>query len=102
MNSIFMKKTETLLTEFWAIIHITGEFKFCKNLSKLIFQKDINIWLAQFFAIIYITSEYNFYEKTKTLLTQFWVIICTPRKLTFHEKKNRNFIDSILGNNLRN
>ena len=38
-----MKKTETLLTEFWAIIHITGEFKFCKNLSKLIFQKDINI-----------------------------------------------------------
>ena len=61
MNSIFTTKTETLLTEFWARIHITSEFRFYKNWSKLNFEIEINNWLVQISAIIYITSEFNFY-----------------------------------------
>ena len=41
--------------------------------------KKTTALVAQFFAITYVTSEYNFYEKNP-----------------------RNFIDSILGNNLHN
>ena len=45
--------------------------------------------LAEFLAIICIISEFNFYEKTKALLTQFWVRIYTPRELNFHEQKQK-------------
>ena len=65
-----MIKREALLTKFWVIIYITSEFNFMRKTTAL---------LAQFLAITYVTSEFNFYEK---------------------KKKNRNFIDSILGNNL--
>ena len=40
-------------------------------------------------------------KKTETLLTQFWVIIFITSEFNSYEK-NRNFIDSILGNNLHN
>ena len=40
-------------------------------------------------------------EKTKTLLTQFWVIIYMNSEFNFDEK-NRNFIDWILGNKPHN
>ena len=40
-------------------------------------------------------------EKTQTLLTQFWVIVYITSELNFC-KKSRNFITSILGNNLHN
>ena len=40
-------------------------------------------------------------KKAETLLTQFWVIIYKTGKSNFYEK-TPNFIDSILGNNLRN
>ena len=56
--------------------------------------------LAQFCTIIYIISEFNLDEK-KTLLTQFWVLIYTRREFNFYGK-NRNFMDSILDNNLHN
>ena len=47
-----MKKSQTLLAEFWVIIYITTEFNFMK--------KTTNTLLVQFWAIIYITSEFNF------------------------------------------
>ena len=45
---------------------ITSEFNFMKKSNTL---------LAQFLAIIYGTIQFKFYEKTKKLLTRFWVII---------------------------
>ena len=47
------------------------------------------------------TSEFNSYKKTNTLLAQFWAIIYITSEFNFHEK-DRNFIDSILSNNLHN
>ena len=41
-------------------------------------------------------------KKTNTLLTQFLAIIYMISEFNFYERKNRNFIDSILGNNLHN
>ena len=58
-----MKKTETLLTQFWVIIYITSEFNF--------YEKKTETLLTQFWVIIYITSEFKSYKKTKTLLDQF-------------------------------
>ena len=75
-------------------IYITREFNFYEKIETL---------LAQFWVIIYITSEFNSYKKTNTFLAQFWVIIYLTSKFNFYEKKtNRNFIDSILGNNFHN
>ena len=41
-------------------------------------------------------------QKTQTLFAQFWLIHYITSEFNFHEKKNRNFIDSTLGNNLHN
>ena len=71
------------------------EFNFSKKKTK-------KIWLAQFLAIIYTTSEFNFMKNTKTLLAQFWAIIYITSECSFYEKKKKNFIGSILGNNLHN
>ena len=70
-----MKKRKTLLTEFWAIIHIASELNFCKNLKNLFFKKNINTWLAQFWIMIYVTSEFNLVKKSNTLLVQIWTLI---------------------------
>ena len=40
-------------------------------------------------------------KETNTLLAQFWVTISITGKFSFYEN-NRNFIDSVLGNNLHN
>ena len=40
-------------------------------------------------------------KKTQTLLTQSWVISYITSEFNFNEK-NRNLIDSVLRNNLRN
>ena len=45
------KKSNSLLVQFWSIIHTTTEF---------IFMKIINTLLAQCLEIIYITSELDF------------------------------------------
>ena len=49
-----MKKTKTLLTQFWVIIYITSEFNFYEK-------KKTETLLAQFWVIIFIASEFNFY-----------------------------------------
>ena len=46
-----MKKTETLLTQFWVIIYKTSQRNFYKKTETL---------LPQFRAKIYITSGFNF------------------------------------------
>ena len=46
-----MKKTETLLIQFWKIIYIISEFNFIKKTSTL---------LTLFWTMIHITSEFNF------------------------------------------
>ena len=40
-------------------------------------------------------------KNKETLLVKFWVIIYTAGDFNFYDK-NRNFIDSIFGNNLHN
>ena len=67
-----MKKTETLLTQFWVISYITSEFNFFEN--------------------------FLVFKKTKPLLTQFWVIMYITSEFSFDEQST-NFIDSILDNN---
>ena len=54
MNLILIKKTNTLLVQFWAIIYITSEFNFHEKTETL---------LTQFWVIIHIISEFNFYQK---------------------------------------
>ena len=65
--------------------------------------KKTKTLLTQFWVIIYITSEFNFYEKkkTETLLAQFWVIIYIASEFNFYIYK-KNFISLVLGNNLDN
>ena len=75
-----------------------------KPVNLILIKKQTIYWLLiQFWAIIYITGEFDFYEEKnpETLLTQFWVIIYIISKFNFYEK-NKNFIESILGNNLHN
>ena len=40
-------------------------------------------------------------KKAEILLTQFWVITFIPVAFNFNERK-KNFIESVLGNNLQN
>ena len=67
----------------------------------LVFIKKAKTLLTQFLAIIHITSEFNFYEKANTLLAQCWEMIYLTSDFNFFEE-NRNFIGSVLGNNLHN
>ena len=38
MNLILVKKTETLLAQFWVIIYVTSEFNFMKKAETLLAQ----------------------------------------------------------------
>ena len=51
-----MKKTETLLVQFWVIMYITREVNFMKITKNL---------LVQFWVLSYITSEFNFCKKIR-------------------------------------
>ena len=46
-----MKKTETLLTEFWVMIYITSKFNLYEKAKTL---------LTQFWGIIYTSRKFNF------------------------------------------
>ena len=69
----------------------------------LIFLRKTETLLVHFWTTIYITSEFDFYEKSRNFIGLVLAIISITSDLIFEtKKKNRNFIDLVLDNNLHN